>query len=157
MIRRLLIAAALLAPVAAHAATVSAGDPESVVEALLDGGNRAELVTDDFGDPQINAEIAGWRAIVLFYDCDEAGHDKCRSLQFRSSFDAPMGMSAEAALSFMRSNRYASLVLNTDKDPQVMWDLVTGDGIDRKVFDEAVAGYASALAAMGKVVFPERP
>lgn len=156
MLRRLLLAAALLTPTAASAATVSAADPESVVKALKAGGNAAELVTDDFGDPQINAEIGGWKAIVLFYDCDPAGHDKCRSLQFRASFDAPLGMTPEAALAFMRSNRYAAVVLDQNKDPRLQWDLVTGDGLGDKVFADAVGGFASALAAMGKVVFPDR-
>ena len=155
--RRLIPAAvfAVLLPAAANAATVSAADPQSVVRALVAGGNAAELVTDDFGDPQINAEIGGWKAIVLFYDCAET-HDKCRSLQFRASFDAPMGMTPEAALAFMRSNRYAGVVLDQNKDPRLQWDLVTGNGLDDKVFAEAVGGFTSALAAMGKVVFPDR-
>lgn len=155
--KRLWLCAALAAalPLSAQAATVSAGKPESVVKALVAGGHKAELLKDDFGDPQIIAEIAGWKAIVLFYDCGD-GHDRCRSLQFRSSFDAPLGMMPDAALAFMHSNRFASVVLDQSKDPRLQWDLVTGDGLDREVFDEAVAGFGSALAAMGKVVFPER-
>jgi hypothetical protein len=155
MIRAILLATALLLPSAAHAATVSASQPDSVVKALAAAGHKAELVRDDFGDPQVNAEIAGWKAIVLFYDCGET-HDKCRSLQFRASFDAPLGMMPDAALAFMRSNRFASVVLDQSKDPRLQWDLVTGEGIDSAVFDEAVNGFGSALAAMGKVVFPER-
>lgn len=155
MLRRLLLAAALLIPTAANAATVSAKDPVSVIKALVAGGHQAELVKDDFGDPQINAEIAGWKAIILFYDCGDT-HDKCRSLQFRSSFDAPVGMLPEGAIAFMRSNRFAGVVLDQNKDPRLQFDLVTGDGIDAAVFGEAVDGFGSALAAMGKVVFPDR-
>jgi len=155
MIRQLLLAACLLLPAAAHAASVSAKDPESVVKALTAGGAKAELVTDDFGDPQVNAEIRGWKAIVLFYDCS-AQHDDCRALQFRASYDAPAGMTPESALAFMRANRFASVVLDQSGDPRLSWDLVTGDGVDGKVFAEAVESFGVALSAMGRVVFPDR-
>ena len=153
MLKAGLLAAALLIPGIAHAATVSAARPDSVVKALVAGGNSAELATDDMGDPQINAQIGGWKAIVLFYDCTPA-HDGCRALQFRSSFDAPQGMTPDAALAFMRANRFASVVLDQNGDPRLSWDVVTGEGIDGAVFAEAVSGFASALAAMDKVVFP---
>jgi hypothetical protein len=133
----------------ANAATVRAAEPQTLVDALRSGGYTATLTRDDTGDPLINLELAGWKAILVFYDC-AATHDQCQSVQFRSTFDAEgAGMSAADALRFASEQRFANVTLNRSSDPVLSWDVVTGSGIPDDVFLLGTQRFLDALKAMG--------
>ena len=140
------------------AATVSAQRPESLAEALKGAGHQVQLGTDDAGDPVIDAVMQGYKARVLFLDCDAARHDQCGSIQFQSSFDAEgTGMSAADAVGFTRRYRYAAVTLNAAGDPTLRWDVETGEGIPRDVFLAAAARFLGTVQAMGTMLFPKAP
>lgn len=66
------LAAGVMAPSVAEAATtVTAIRPDGVAEALTNLGYTAELAKDANGDPLINADIGGWQAALMFYECNE--------------------------------------------------------------------------------------
>ena len=147
-----------MVPGAAQAAvssttTVSAVKPEGVAEALKNLGYSAELAKDANGDPLINADIGGWQAALLFYECNEKTHDGCQSLQFVANFTPEKKFSAEDAVKFMRNTRFASVSLDKDQAVTMTWDVVTGKGIDLEVFSNAVDMFRSAMDTLGTEVF----
>ena len=149
------VAFALASPALA-APMVSAERPESLAEALKGAGHEVTLGTDDLGDPVLELGLRGYKARLLFLDCDPAGHDKCRSVQFTSSFDAEgVGVSAADALSFAARYRYAAVTLNGAGDPTLRWDIETGDGIPRDVFVSAADRFLGTVQAMGSMLFPK--
>ena len=148
------IAIGLAAP--AMAATVSANKPETLVTALKAAGYEVSAGTDDTGDPVLDLVMQGYKARLLFLDCDEVSHDKCGSVQFFSSFDAEgAGLSTDDANLFARRYRYAAVSVTANGDPRLRWDIETGDGIPSEVFVTAAARFLGTVQAMGAVVFPK--
>ena len=148
------VAMALAAP--AVAATVSAKQPESLVEALRTAGYDVTAGTDDTGDPVLDLVMQGYKARLLFLDCDAASHDKCGSVQFFAAFDAEgAGLSTDDANLFARRYRYAAVSVTANGDPRLRWDIETGAGIPSEVFVTAAARFLGTVQAMGAVVFPK--
>lgn len=147
------LAASFLVTPAAHATTVSAIRPEGVAEALTNLGYSAELARDASGDPLINADIGGWQAALMFYECNEKTHDGCQSLQFVANFTPEKKFTAEDALRFNRNTRFASVSLGKDAAVMMTWDVVTGKGIDLEVFSNSVDMFRSAMDTLGTEVF----
>ncbi len=147
-----------MAPGVAQAAastttTVTAVRPDSVAQALNNLGYTAEMAKDANGDPLINADIGGWQAALMFYECNDKTHDGCQSLQFVANFTPEKKFSAEDAVKFMRNTRFASVSLDKDQAVTMTWDVVTGKGIDLEVFGNAVDMFRSAMDTLGTEVF----
>jgi hypothetical protein len=154
ILRHLALAAAALTASPALAATVSAADPGSLAEALRGAGYEVVAGTDDTGDPVLDLVMQGYKARVLFFDCD-VGHDDCGSVQFFAAFDAEgPGLTPADALGFARRYRFASVTLNASGDPLLRWDVATGEGIPREVFVDAAARFLGTVQAMGAMLFP---
>ena len=154
---RVTITAVLLGLAApAMAATVSAKNPESLVEALKTAGYEVVAGVDDTGDPVLDLVMKGYKARLLFLDCDEASHDKCGSVQFFSAFDADgAGMSLDDANLFARRYRYAAVSVTANGDPRLRWDSETGDGIPGEVFVTSAARFTTTVRAMAAMLFPK--
>ena len=156
-LRRAILGAVVLGLAApAMAATVSAGQPETLVEALKSAGYEVAAATDDTGDPVLELVMQGYKARLLFLDCDEASHDKCGSVQFFSSFDAEgAGFTLEDANLFARRYRYGAVSVTANGDPRLRWDIETGDGIPSEVFVASAARFVTTVQAMAATVFPK--
>jgi hypothetical protein len=151
----LLVLAFVAASPAIAAPMVSAKDPQRLAQALKGAGHEVTLGTDDLGDPVLDLGLRGYKARLLFLDCDPAGHDRCRSVQFISRFDAEgAGLSAADALGFAGRYRYAAVTLNAAGDPTLRWDVETGDGIPRDVFVAAAERFLGSVQAMATMLFP---
>jgi hypothetical protein len=145
----------LAQPVAA-AEMVSAMRPETLAAALSSAGHQATLGADDTGDPVLDLNMRGYKARLLFMDCDEQVHNKCRSVQFVSSFDAEgAGLTPADALRFAGRYRYAAVTLNGSGDPTLRWDIETGSGIPADVFITAADRFLSTVQAMAGMLYPE--
>lgn len=142
-------------PVLAAEKMISAHDPNGMFAVMEGAGYEGELDTDGVGDPLITAELGGWDTYIYFYGCDDETHDKCDSLQFRTGFDRAQPWSAAQALEIPKNYRYAAVQLDEEGDPFVTWDLVTGDGIPRKVFLAALRSYEQALHNAASLIFAE--
>ena len=154
--RAILTAATLGLAAPALAASVSAQKPETLAEALTAAGYEVTAGTDDTGDPVLDLVMQGYKARLLFLDCDEQTHDKCGSVQFFASFDAEgAGLSAADAVRFAGRYRYGAVTLNPSGDPTLRWDVETGDGIPREVFVTAASRFLGTVQALGAVVFPK--
>ena len=148
-------AAAVFAASPVFAADVSASDPRSLAEALRGAGYEVVAGTDDTGDPVLDLVMQGYKARLLFFDCDAARHDDCGSVQFFAAFDAEgPGLTPADAIAFARRYRFASVTLNPSGDPLLRWDVATGEGIPREVFVEAAAKFLGTVQAMGALLFP---
>ena len=156
-LRRAILGAVVLGLAApAMAATVSAGQPETLVEALKSAGYEVTTGVDDTGDPVLDLVMSGYKARLLFLDCDEASHDKCGSVQFFSSFDAEgAGFTLEDANLFARRYRYGAVSVTANGDPRLRWDIETGDGIPSEVFLTSAARFVTTVQAMAATVFPK--
>lgn len=154
---------ALTAPGVAAAQTVAptavtAQSPETLAAALTAAGYTVATGTDDLGDPVLDLQMEGYKARLLFLDCDPASHDRCGSVQFFAAFDAEgPGLSAADAILFARRYRYASVTVNANGDPVLRWDIETGEGIPAKVFQASAARFLSTVRAMGAMLFPAAP
>lgn len=148
--------AAMLASAPALAADVSAQRPDSLAEALKGAGYEVTLGTDDTGDPVLDLVMQGYKARLLFLDCDETSHDKCGSVQFYAAFDADgPGFTPEDAILFARRYRYASVTVNANGDPLMRWDIETGAGIPSDVFLTSAARFLDTVRAMGTTLYPK--
>ena len=153
--RAILTAGALAATAPALAATVSAQKPDTLAEALRGAGYEVVAGTDDTGDPVLELVMQGYKARLLFLDCDAASHDTCGSVQFFSAFDAEgAGMSLEDANLFARRYRYGAVSVTANGDPRLRWDIETGAGIPAEVFQTSAARFLGTLQAMGAMLFP---
>ena len=156
--RTIAAAAALTASVPAFAADVSAGRPETLAETLKGAGYEVVQGIDDTGDPVLDLVMQGFKARLLFLDCDPGSHDKCGSVQFFAAFDADgAGLSASDAVLFARRFRYAAVTVNANGDPILRWDIETGEGIPATVFQTSAARFLGTMQAMGAMLFPSAP
>jgi hypothetical protein len=154
--RAVLTAAALGLAAPASAATVSAADPASLADALKSAGYEVTAGRDDTGDPVLDLVMRGYKARLLFLDCNETSHDNCGSVQFFASFDAAgPGMSAEDAILFARRYRYAAVSTSANGDPRLRWDIETGAGIPGEVFVASAARFLTTVQAMAAQLFPK--
>jgi hypothetical protein len=154
--RAITLATAMGLAAPAMAATVSARQPETLVEALKSAGYEVTMGTDDTGDPVLDLVMQGYKARLLFLDCDVASHDKCGSVQFFAAFDAEgAGLSVEDANLFARRYRYGAVSVTANGDPRLRWDIETGDGIPSEVFVTSAARFLGTVEAMGAMLFPK--
>ena len=140
---------------AQHTSMVSAGDPEGLVKALDDAGYDPVLGTDQGGDPKITMAFGGREGVILFYGCDENAKDNCDAIQFNVGFDRAKPWTAEEAIKLSTQFRFAATSLDDDGDPFIRWDVITGDGIPRKVFLRSVLAFTNLVADAEQVVFAD--
>lgn len=160
LVSGLLALAAVALPAGASAADrmVAASRPDGLAAALRGGGYEVTPGTDDTGDPVLDLVMQGYKARVLFLDCDGA-HANCGSVQFTASFDAEgAGMSPADAVGFAARYRYAAVTVSAAGDPTLRWDVETGaGGIPAEVFVDAAARFLGTVRAMGERLFPRPP
>ena len=143
-------------PAAAADGTVSARQPQGLAEALRNAGYEATVAADDVGEPVIDLLMQGYKARVLFLDCEPSTRDRCGSIQFAASFDADgSGLTPVQALAFTARYRYAAVTLNGAGDPTLRWDVETGAGIPSPVFVDSAARFLGTVRAMGEMLFPK--
>jgi hypothetical protein len=135
--------------------SVVATDPSGVAQAMEYAGFSADLTTDQTGDPMIRTSFDRYTGVVFFYDCDEATHDGCQSVQFNAGLDRKKPMSPAAALGLAKKYRFASVHLDDEGDPYVGWDVLVGHGIPRELFVLALRRYSATLDDIADEVFAE--
>ena len=138
-------------------ATVSAAIPEGMVQVLRFAGYPAELDTDNYGDPLIETEFAGWSGSIIFFGCDEDTRTECDSVQLRAGFDRAEPMPFDLLHDAVANGRYVAVHLDDEGDPWAHWDIVTGsgDGIPASVFMKSVNSFAMRIGTVADIVFAE--
>ncbi|MBI1401886.1 MAG: hypothetical protein GC147_01555 [Porphyrobacter sp.] len=134
---------------------ISARTPAGMVIAMLNAGFRAELTTDEYGDPLIKSQAVGYPLQIYFYECDEETHEGCSSVQFVTGFDRKEPWTAKEALEIARKQRYAAISLDDEGDPFVRWDIVTEGGIPEAVFVESLYRFEEMVSRVEEIVFAD--
>lgn len=142
-------------PAYGQSSMVSASNPTGLVKVLESAGYSPKLGADSYGDPEIELEIAGYNASMVFYGCDEETKKNCDSVQLQAGFDRTEPWTATAALEVSKKFRFASIWLDDEGDPWVQWDIVTGEGIPAKVFLSSVESFGVTLEDAAALVFAE--
>lgn len=157
------IALALAAVAFAHPAAgqappewVSAADPEGMARALRYAGYPAKIVTDSYGDPEIETTFSGWRGSILFYGCDEDTHEACDSIELRVGLDREQPMTLELLNEVSRS-RYIGAYLDAEGDPWINWEIITGNGqgIPAPLFMQSVNEFSISVEQAADLIFAE--
>ncbi|MFT4251177.1 MAG: YbjN domain-containing protein [Caulobacter sp.] len=143
----LVATAPLVAPAAALAAPgdihVDGMTGPEVAKWLQDAGYKAELTTDETGDPMIKSAAAGVNFIVYFYDC--TAKPRCKALQFAASFDLKQPMSASKINEWNRKNRYLKAYIDDEGDPYVQYDVNINAGRSKAVLEDDFSVWTSMV------------
>lgn len=128
----------------AQAQMVRAQDPDSLVEALQDGGYAAQLGTDKVGDPMITSGAGGTTFQIFFYNCTD--HRECATVTFHSGYDLTSGPSLEQINAWNRGKRFGRAYLDDENDPILEMDVDLDDGgVSRLLFIDNIEFWASVL------------
>lgn len=148
----------LAQPVAAEErgeTTISAKDPNSLMEALKEAGYSAELSTDKVGDPLIETEFSDFSGAIIFQGCRTDTNDDCDAILLSVGFDRKKPWKAKEAIKLSRDYRFASVRLDDEGDPFVEWDIVTGDGIPKSVFLKSLRLYSRTIDSVGAIILAD--
>ena len=130
MIGRTLAAAAMVAALAlpgtALAQNVRAQDPRTLVDTLLQAGYRAQMDTDDAGDPLIRSSSSGSDFLIFFFGC--TGNTDCRTIQFYAGYREPSNGSLEAMNQWNAENRFGRGYLTGEGSARIEMDVDLDDG-----------------------------
>ncbi len=126
----------VLAAAPAFAAdTVSAKDPQSILDALSTLGYPGKLEKLDSGRASIAVKISGLNTYVDFYDCAD-DMTECYTLLFNVSLNLNDGTTLEKANEWNSKQITGRVWLNRDRDPTLDFSLTTFDGIPMTVFEQ---------------------
>ncbi|EEW24619.1 YbjN domain-containing protein [Rhodobacter ferrooxidans] len=114
----LVLAATLAGP--AVSGDVLADNPAAIAELMRNFGYRANLGTDDQGDPKIDSSSGGSNFSIYFYGCTNG--KACDSIQFSSGFDLTKGSSLQVVNDWNRDKRYGKAYLDNEMDPFIEMD-----------------------------------
>ena len=117
----LVLAAAAAAAPPTFAANVTADNPAALAEVLRAMGYRAELTTDDQGDPKIVSATGGSNFRIYFYGC--TANVNCTSIQFAAGFDLTNGSTLEVMNAWNTAKRYSQAYLDNEQDPLIEMDV----------------------------------
>jgi len=130
-------AALSVAPTLA-ADTVTAKDPQSIVDALSAAGYQgAELTKTDSGRSSIKVQISGSPTYIDFYDCAN-DMTECYTLLFVYAMDLTDGTTLEKANEWNAQEITGRVSLDRDRDPALDYAFSTFDGVSQDVFAENV-------------------
>ena len=128
----------------AQAQMVRAQDPNSVVQAMRNGGYEATLGTDGVGDPMVTSSRNGTTWQVYFYNC--TNNTDCATVQFHSGYDFTRSPSLDLINQWNQSQRFGKAYLDTEGDPVLEMDLDLDDGgLSRLLFIDNIEFWTSVL------------
>ena len=128
----------------AQAQMVRAQDPDSLVQALQDGGYAAQLGTDRVGDPMITSGVGGTTFQIFFYNCTD--HRECATVTFHSGYDLREPITLDRMNEWNRSKRFGRAYLDREDDPILEMDVDLDDGgISPLLFIDNIEFWASVL------------
>ena len=132
-------------PTPAFAADVQAQDPASVVAAMQQAGYRAQLSTDDLGDPLIRSSSGGSDFLVYFYNCTD--NTDCRTVQFYAGYGQPNTATIETMNAWNTDNRFGRAYLGDDGIARLEMDLDLDDGgLSQALFEDNLEYWALVMS-----------
>lgn len=132
---------------------ICANAPKSVADAISAAGYKAQLGTDDVGDPKIRSAANGYDFNIFFYDCDKG--KACAGLQFQIIFADDGKNSLALANEWNRKKRFAQMSIQPDKSLRVSYDVTTKGGMTAANFADVVDWWAVMMGEL-RVYFKEQ-
>lgn len=123
---------------------ISAGNPQSIFDAMKTEGYTATFAKDQDGDPEINVSLQnGSDFTVLFYGCVE--HAKCETVMFSSGYNKADSQFLMAVTDWNRANRWTRALITDDGHPHLEMDIDLRDGgISPALFSRYIKHWAEA-------------
>ncbi len=117
--------------------TVTARDPQTVLDALADMGYRGKLEKMDSGRASIAVAISGLNTFIDFYDCADDMTD-CYTLFFVVLLDLKEGATLKKGNDWNAQEITGRVSLDENGDPQLDYALSTFEGIPYSVFEQSM-------------------
>jgi hypothetical protein len=111
-----------------------ASDPEAIRTVLSNAGYRAELTTDDAGNPLIVSEASRSQFWISFLDCGNAAG--CLAVEFYVGYSVQRKPPADAVNQFNADFRYIRAYVSGDVASMAMDVLMQNGGVDVPTFLE---------------------
>lgn len=115
---------------------------QEVAEVLRAKGLKADISTDDMGDPMIKSASGGVNWIVYFYTCKNG---RCLSIQFSAGFDMDKGITYAKANEWNYTKRFGRAALDDEMDPYIRYDLDAEKGASTESLELAVETFQMVL------------
>ena len=143
-----LAVAALTFAGGAHAQTVTAANPQSVIAALQAGGYKAVLDKDSTGDPRIESAASGAKFLITFYGC--TANRNCKTVTFYAGWTG-----TKATLGDMnewnKNKRFSRAYIDKDGDPVIELDVDLDDGgMSQALFLDNIEFFEAAMGGFKK-------
>jgi hypothetical protein len=152
------LAAVLLVPAWAGAGPLPDGGvtAEDVAAALRAKGYKAEITTDDTGDPKIRSATDGSRYSIYFYGCD--GGPRCTAIQFSIGFDLEDGEASHAMINgWNRDKRFGKAYLDEENDPWVEYDYDVERGVTTEALENVIDVWDSVVPTFKRHINFDEP
>ena len=118
---------------AAQAQMVTSQSPASVASAMQSAGYRAEMATDDSGDPMIRSSSGGSAFAVFFYGCTK--NTACTTVQFFAGYSEPANATLSRLNEWNTTARFARAYLTDKGAARIEMDLdLDVGGMSRQLF-----------------------
>ena len=146
---KVLLGLAGLAACAAVATIAKAGPIEGGVTAgqvasvLQQKGYKADVGTDDDGDPKVKSAAEGVNFTVFFYGCNHTTH--CTSVTFQAGFHVDGGVALDKVNGWNRDKRFLKTWLDKVNDPYIEMDVDADHGFTTESLAEYVDTWASGI------------
>lgn len=138
----------IVEPLPRSGAIVRGADPGAIL-ALAGAGGDARLVTDDVGDPLIEA-IAGNRPYTIaFFECTQ--NRDCQSVMFRAGFRSK-GQTPGQMADWNREQRFGKAYLDAAGNPVVEFNVNLTGGVSRANLADSVDRWQAVLAGFAEHV-----
>jgi hypothetical protein len=141
------IAAGVLSPASASSLPDGGVTGAEVASVLQQAGYKAEITTDDGGDPLIKSASGGVNFSVYFYECHKT--PRCGSIQFYAGFKKP-GIGEAVISEWNRTTRFGKAYLDKDSDPRVEMDMDLQHGATTEAIANDIERWAGVLAHFTK-------
>ncbi len=124
--------------------TVTAKDPDVVLQALDDLGYRASLKTSTDGWVSIELMISGLKSYIYFDNCD-GDKKNCQSLLFNFGMDLPNGTSVKKTNEWNAVTLHGFTYIDDANDPWLAMAVRTGNGISAELFADVLTTWDNRI------------
>ncbi len=131
------------------AATITARDPNSVLEALKELGYPASMTTAPSGGNAIEMRVEGAPSYIDFWNCDQSNRN-CETLMLVYGMDLKDGTTADKANEWNADTIHGFIYLDKDSDPWLNLTIATGDGISDTLFADIMRVWRTRVGDVRK-------
>ena len=146
-----MLAALALAATPSAAKPLNSYEPATIVRYLQEGGYKAKLTADTYGDPQIDSSSGGTGFGIFFYGCEHNQH--CETIAFNAGYDYDEGKEPDLKTinEFNRKYRYIRASIDDENDPALDMDVLFTDGkLNAQAFQENLDLWVGAMGDFEK-------